>query len=114
MGTVKTVFHRVLPTGKQGCVTVSKTTDGKYFASILFDLEPEKIVAKNPAIGVDLGLKDFAITSEGEKHNQTKPVQRKLKSLNETKNASNVNLHVKKVRAIATKRKISLRKCVQR
>ena len=96
LGTVKTVFHRVLPTGKQGCVTVSKTTEGKYFASILFDFEPEKIVAKNPAIGVDLGLKDFAITSEGEKHNQTKPVQRKLKKLERNKKCKQRKLARKK------------------
>lgn len=96
MGTVKTVFHRVVPTGKQGCVTVSKTTEGKYFASILFEFEPEKLVAKNPAIGVDLGLKDFAITSEGEKHNQTKPVQRKLKKLERNKKRKQRKLARKK------------------
>ena len=78
---IKAVFHRVLPTGKQGCVTVSKTTDGKYFASILFDTGSQKVEAKNAAIGVDLGLKDFAVTSDGETHNQSKRTQRKLKKL---------------------------------
>jgi putative transposase len=81
LGAIKAVFHRVLPTGKQGCVTVSKTTDGKYFASILFETGSQKVEAKNAAIGVDMGLKDFAVTSDGETHNQSKRTQRKLKKL---------------------------------
>jgi putative transposase len=45
---------------------------------------------------VDLGLKDFAITSEGEKHNQTKPVQRKLKKLERNKKRKQRKLARKK------------------
>jgi len=49
---------------------ISKTTTGKYFASILVDVPTGKGLAVkhsiNNAIGIDLGLKDFAITSDGE------------------------------------------------
>ena len=50
--------------------TISVTPTGKYFASILCDTK-EKLPAKSPikentTIGIDLGIKDFAITSEGE------------------------------------------------
>jgi len=85
LGTVSAVFHRDLPDGKQGCVTISQTTDGKYFASVLFETSKQTVEAKNHAIGVDLGLKDFAITSDGEKHNQSKKVQRKLQKLERNK-----------------------------
>ncbi|BAU12898.1 transposase, IS605 OrfB family [Leptolyngbya sp. NIES-3755] len=96
LGTVKTVFHRDLPTGKQGCVTVSKDTSGKYFASVLFETESEPVEAINPAIGVDLGLKDFAVTSDGSKHNQSKGVQRKLKKLEQNKKRKQRKLARKK------------------
>ncbi|MFB2980269.1 RNA-guided endonuclease InsQ/TnpB family protein [Microseira sp. BLCC-F43] len=96
LGIVKTVFHRGLPTGKQGCVTVSKTTDGKYYASILFETSVETVEAINDAIGVDLGLKDFAITSDGQKHNPSKRTQRKLKKLERNKKRKQQKLSRKK------------------
>ena len=50
--------------------TLSKTKSGNYFLSILIDLPQEEIVkfgriSKN--VGIDLGVKDFVITSDGEK-----------------------------------------------
>ena len=49
--------------------TLSKTKSGNYFLSILIDLPQEEIVkfgrtGKN--VGIDLGVKDFVITSDGE------------------------------------------------
>jgi len=50
--------------------TISVTPTGKYFASILCDTleqKPTKVkIKESSTIGVDLGIKDFAITSEGE------------------------------------------------
>ena len=85
LGTVQTKFHRDLPTGKQGCVTISKNSDGTYFASVLFEVSKVTIEPINAAIGVDLGLKDFAITSDGVKHNQSKRVKRNLQKLERNK-----------------------------
>ena len=85
LGYVKTKFHRSLPDGKQGCVTISQNTDGTYFASILFEVSKQTLEPVNDAIGVDLGLKDFAITSNGVKHNQPKKAQKKLQKLERNK-----------------------------
>jgi putative transposase len=52
-------------------VTVSRTSTGKYFASVLVedDLEapPPPVPSETDALGIDVGLKDFAILSTGEK-----------------------------------------------
>jgi putative transposase len=63
-------FHREFK-GEIKTVTVSKTTTNKYYISILVDNKkeiPEKQPIKlNTTVGVDLGIKDFAITSDGKK-----------------------------------------------
>lgn len=49
--------------------TLSKTKSGNYFLSVLIDLPQEEIVKfghTNKNVGIDLGVKDFAITSDGE------------------------------------------------
>lgn len=78
LGIISTVFHRALPTGKVGSVTASKNPDGRYYASILFEVASLSVEAVNDAIGVDLGLKDFAITSDGVKYNLPKKRLTKL------------------------------------
>jgi len=66
---IKMSLHR--PT--QGIIksaTISVTPTGKYFVSILCDTKEEMLtkapIEENTTIGIDLGIKDFAITSEGE------------------------------------------------
>lgn len=56
-------------TGKIKTVTILRTPTGKYFASILVETDQvEKIPTKKQnAIGIDLGIKDFAVISTGEK-----------------------------------------------
>ena len=49
--------------------TLSKTKSGNYFLSILIDLPQEDVVkfgVTNKHVGIDLGIKDFVITSDGE------------------------------------------------
>lgn len=49
--------------------TLSKTKSGKYFLSILVELPQEEMIKfghTNKQVGVDLGVKDFVITSDGE------------------------------------------------
>jgi len=59
------------PTGQVKSATVSRTPTGKYFISILVDtgLEPPEKhkIKEETSVGVDLGIKDFLITSDGEK-----------------------------------------------
>ncbi len=83
--SVKIKLHRNC-LGKIKTVTLTKTPSGKYFASLLIDncqehtpskytLIPEKV------LGIDLGLKNFAITSQGEKIDSPKFLQNSLKKL---------------------------------
>ena len=46
--------------------TISRTPTGKYYASILVETENRKLPKTDKKIGVDVGLKDFAVTSDGE------------------------------------------------
>ena len=48
-------------------VTISKTSSGKYFASISADVNIPCFERTNQNIGIDLGIKDFAIFSSGKK-----------------------------------------------
>ena len=48
-------------------VTISKTTSGKYFVSISADVYIPHFERTNQNVGIDLGLKDFAIFSNGKK-----------------------------------------------
>ncbi|MGK7924241.1 MAG: RNA-guided endonuclease InsQ/TnpB family protein [Spirulina sp.] len=81
---LKEVYCRVshLPEGKLKSVTVSMTSSGEYYASCLFEdgtespLTPLSKGGKEggigKAIGIDLGLNHFAITSDGTKHGNPK------------------------------------------
>ena len=65
--------------------TISRTPTGKYFISILCDTkslipQKEKIVSKT-AIGIDLGLKHFLITSDGIKVDNPRYLRESLKRL---------------------------------
>jgi putative transposase len=67
IGVVKAKIHRPIE-GKIKTVTVSKTPSGKYFASILTEIEGENpSVSEGKIYGVDLGLKHFAVVTDGEK-----------------------------------------------
>ena len=49
--------------------TLSKTKSGNYFLSILIELPQEEVIKfglTNKCVGIDLGIKDFVITSDGE------------------------------------------------
>ena len=63
---IKCRVHREIK-GKVGKVTITKTPSGKYFVSVFTEEEyitPLKKTGKS--IGVDMGLKDFLVTSDGE------------------------------------------------
>ncbi len=64
-------------------VTISQTGTDKYFASVLCEVEIDEpeIGYDKPVIGVDLGLIDFAVTSEGERFPAPKYLRRAEKQL---------------------------------
>ena len=84
---IKAVFHRTFNGSVKG-VTISKEKDGRYYASILVDTAtqpmPKRPVSPDTTIGIDTGLKTFAVCSNGEEfaalHFQRKQ-KRKLKLL---------------------------------
>jgi len=52
--------------GKIKNCTISKTKTNKYFVSVLVEEEIEELPKNNNAVGFDLGLENFLITSDGE------------------------------------------------
>jgi putative transposase len=49
-------------------VTVSRDPCGRWYVSFAVDVaDPEQLPATGAVVGVDLGIKDFAVTSDGEK-----------------------------------------------
>ena len=62
----KLALHRPLE-GTIKTVTVSVTSSGKYYASVLTEQEGDKPVVHTDGkvAGIDLGLKDFAIVNDG-------------------------------------------------
>lgn len=66
---------------KINSVTISKTPSGKYYASVQgeFDIQPKPQVEN--CIGIDLGIKDLVITSNGEIFSNKRFLKRKLKIL---------------------------------
>lgn len=66
IGEIKAVFHREI-TGTIKTVTISKSPSDKYYASILCETEDcSNSSTGGKTLGIDLGLKDFAIVHDGE------------------------------------------------
>jgi putative transposase len=65
---VKAKIHSQIE-GTIKTVTVSKDPSGKYYASVLTELEGEnpQVSTEGKVVGVDLGLKHFAVVSDGSK-----------------------------------------------
>lgn len=62
--------------------TVSQVPSGKYFVSILCtDVEIEPLESTGAVVGVDLGVKDLAITSDGKKYANNKHLYKADKRL---------------------------------
>ena len=80
-GGIKCRVHREIK-GQIGKVNISKAPSGKYFVSVFTEEEYVTPLKKtNKSVGVDMGLKDLLITSEGEtfKNNRfTRKYERKL------------------------------------
>ena len=81
IGLVKVKRHRDFE-GVIKSVTVSKTPSGKYYVSVLVNCkEQEKLPQSNNKIGIDLGIKEFAITSAGEMFPNQKYLRKSEKRL---------------------------------
>lgn len=69
--------------GKICYATISKTKSNRYYISITVKQDYEPYEKTNKSVGLDLGIKDFVITSDGlkykSKRNEIKSLKRKLK-----------------------------------
>lgn len=82
LGVIPASIHRRFE-GKLKTVTVSLTPSGKYFVSLLFDdgLPDVEPIQEGKAVGVDLGLTHFAITSDGSKFDNPKHLKKREENL---------------------------------
>lgn len=68
---IDVILHRTF-SGKIKQCTISRTPTNEYFVSILVETEHKKLGKTGKSVGIDLGIKDFAITSEGYKYKNNK------------------------------------------
>jgi putative transposase len=84
IGNVKASFSREF-NGVCKTATVSRSPTNKYYISILVDdgkeLPEKETFSDNTTIGVDVGIKDFAVLSDGEKVDNPKYLKNSLKKL---------------------------------
>ncbi len=113
-------------TGKIKNATISKTSTDKYFISIVVEDEKElpecKPVKDKTAIGIDLGITSYIVTSDGLKTNNPRFLKNKIKRLkvlqhrmrNKKKGSNNQKKSYKKIalvhEKIANQRKDFLQK----
>ncbi|WP_293150092.1 MULTISPECIES: RNA-guided endonuclease TnpB family protein [unclassified Microcoleus] len=105
VGEVHCRIHRPLE-GTIKTVTISQNTDGKYYASISVDRgqETPESDASGKAIGLDVGLNDFCVTSDGSKYvnpkhlkKHSRNLKRKQQKLNQKQKGSNTRQKAKKL-----------------
>jgi putative transposase len=66
IGIVKPIWSRDLP-DTPSSVTIIKDCANRYFLSFVVEVEPININAKHMSVGIDLGIKTFAVMSKVEK-----------------------------------------------
>lgn len=83
LSKVKAKLHRRF-SGQIKSATVSQVPSGKYYVSILVETEHKELPHTEQKVGLDLGIKDLCITSDGRKYENPKTInkyERKLASL---------------------------------
>ena len=77
---IKIVLHRKFK-GLIKSATISKTPSNQYYISILVDTENIQLPKNDNKIGIDLGLKEFAICSNGDRFGNPKNLRKTEKKL---------------------------------
>jgi len=82
IGIVNPIWSRELPS-EPSSVTVIKDCANRYFLSFVVEVAPVQIDAKNHSVGIDLGIKTFAVMSNAEKAESPdyKKLDRKIRQL---------------------------------
>ena len=77
---VKARLHREY-SGQIKSATISQISSGKYYVSILVKTEHKELAHTNHNIGIDLGIKDLCITSDGKVYESLKIIKKYEKQL---------------------------------
>ncbi len=77
---IKIKQHRQFNGVIKSC-TVSKTPSGKYFVSLLVECEIQTLPTTDNKVGIDLGLKEFAVLSNGQRIENPKHLRKSEKRL---------------------------------
>ena len=84
VGQIKAAISRD-PVGTIKTITISRSSTGKFFASVLcedgLELPAKMPVTEAGTVGVDLGIKDFAVLSTGERVANPRNIKRAAKKL---------------------------------
>lgn len=104
LGWIRLKEKGYIPTSKDGFIVRSGTISykaGKYYISVLIDMPEQNIqINSNPGIGIDLGLKDFAICSDGFIY----------KNINKTNNIRKIEKRLKREQRKLSRKIISIKK----
>jgi Transposase and inactivated derivatives len=73
-------WSRKLPS-EPSSVTISKDSAGRYFISMLCEFEPKSLPITPKMVGIDVGLTDLFVTSDGEKIGNPRHTKRYEKKL---------------------------------
>jgi putative transposase len=65
IGDINPIWSRELPS-EPSSITVIKDCANRYFLSFVVEIEPIAVAPIHPSVGIDLGLKTFAVLSTGE------------------------------------------------
>lgn len=95
--TVKAKLHREF-VGEIKSATISQVPSGKYYVSILVETEHTAIPKEDGQVGLDLGIKDICITSDGRKYDNPKTLAKQERKLKNCKDS----WRIKKKEAIIT------------
>ncbi|HAZ48624.1 MAG TPA: transposase [Cyanobacteria bacterium UBA11369] len=103
LGLIKVEWSRPLPS-EPSSVTIIKDAANRYFLSCVVEINYEKLPDNGQAIGIDLGMIDFATFNDGEKVKAPKPLGKKLKRLRKLQRHLSRKLKGSKRREIARKK----------
>lgn len=82
IGKIKYRDRRHFIMGKICYATISQVASGKYYISICCkDVESVPFMKTNKSVGLDLGIKDFVVTSDGQKIGNNKYLAKSLRKL---------------------------------
>ena len=77
---IKVKLHREVK-GKIGKMNITKTPTGKYYVSIFTEQIIDELPKTGKQVGIDLGLKDFVITSDNKKFKNNRYTKKYAKQL---------------------------------